>query len=107
MNMIEESVVSDAYNKLKTESGVKSSYDAEAKPDVYTSFMFLKLAETGIWSEPSESFEVYKDVFCLSSALEEWTANKSLTPAEIYLICYFDKVNHTNESKEIAGNNHD
>ena len=107
LSMIDESIVSDAYNKLKTDSGVKSSDDAEATPDVYTSFMFLKLAETDLWSESSESFDAYKDVFCLNSALEEWAANKGLSPAEIYLICYFDKVDHTNESKEIAGNYHD
>ncbi len=99
LSIVKESVVADAFFELKTDRGVKYVNDAEVEPDIFSTFLFLKLAETDLWSESPNSFASFADVFSLDSVLQENESDFHADPTELYLICYLEKVDHSNATK--------
>ena len=99
LSLVDESIVNDAYASLKTEHGVKSIALEEIEPDVYSTFMFLKLAETDLWDESAESFTNYSASFTMDALANKVDSDGDVSIAEAYYTCYLNCVKQSDASE--------
>ncbi len=99
LSLVDESIVNDAYASLKTEHGVKSIALEEIEPDVYSTFMFLKLAETDFWDESAESFTKYSTSFTMDAFANKVDSGGDVSIAEAYYTCYLNCVKQSDASE--------
>lgn len=97
LSMVDDALVKDAYDKLKTENGVRQHVSDDYEADIYATYMFLKLSEGVIGNIDEDEFTAYNGKFVTEKNLYSYRNGDeySVDAASIFFGYYIDNRTHS------------